>query len=110
MAQFKQVRFLLQDKLPEEVAQHMCEFVNPTRDDWKTCKIHETNLIKQTHEEIDTTIHNRRRGTKYYWKEEELDEIETWTITGKLIVSNRLKKKSKHSDSGYYWKALISCH
>ena len=61
--------------LPLDVYKYMRSFVNPIRYDWRTCKAHEAELVRQ---ELQW----------YLWAAEEqfdfdqMEEIETWTFYG----------------------------
>ena len=68
--------------LPLEVYRHLRGFVHPVRDDWRTCKAHEANLIW---EEYMWRLHTPNR--RFY--QVEVDEVRTWGLYG-VLLSDRL--------------------
>jgi hypothetical protein len=103
---------LFQDKLPQELTGHICDLVTPTRKDWRTCKNEEAKHIKRVNTYLNGYIH-------MVFKEGEIEEMEKWSTTGKLIISKHLKRVPPRSGNpfleqtpekkyrAYYWTAFL---
>ena len=66
--------------LPEDVSRHVREFMCPIRFDWRTCKAHEAELIRQETQVLCHRVLERYlTGTL---DRQEVEEIYEWTIYG----------------------------
>ena len=68
--------------LPLDVYLHLRGFVHPVRDDWRTCKAHEANLIWEELIWRRETRAIAQRGRTV----EEAEEARTWSLYGILIL------------------------
>lgn len=66
--------------LPEDVSRHVRSFMCPIRFDWRTCKVHEADLIQG--ENYDRMLQAYYHG----FGARELEEVYEWTLFGMRYV------------------------
>ena len=72
-------------RLPSELIEEVIGFV--LRPDWRTCKRHEANLIKEFNGCVSYYL-EETKGKWVSWDSPSFDEIENWTLYGRNWLMN----------------------